>query len=343
MKVYIDPACDIQHTGFYLLGFMELLGSDSIVFSNRHTLGFSHNNDILSAVVESDDAQRQVRLILDFGDSPKYRDSLYEWADVYAKTNIREEDLPLYPKSIPLGRGVPMKSFSTTRTIQLGLSNYFKARHRIMDARGFLSLYRLMAFRCIPRAEFETRGVSEGSYVHFVCTPWKNDKETNDLRANFMLAVKSVPGITFEGGFAPRADGFDPGYEDLRTGPFEPYKVYMAKTQRSLTVFNNPAVKGCHSWKLAEYLCWGKAIISTPLLRMLPAPLEDGVHILYTDGSLADIAGKVRLLREDIGFRNSLERNARAYYDEYLAPAKVVTRILQRAGLDVGSDPVVDR
>jgi hypothetical protein len=332
MKVLLDPACDIQHVGFYLLGFEELLGRDSIEFSSRHGLRFSHNSDILALVVEDDDG-KGTRIILDFGDSPRYRDDLYEWADLYSKTNIREEDHPSYPKSTTLGRNFPLKPFSSFHTLLLGLSNYARARRRIQDPRRFFSLYRQLAFRSLPRERMERRGVSERDYIHFVCTPWKNDNATNDLRANFMRAAMSLPDMVFEGGFTPRPDGFDPGYDDLRAKPFESYPVYMQKTQRSLAVFNNPSVKGCHSWKLAEYLCWGKAIVSTPLARKLPAPLVDGVHILYTDGSMEDMAGKLQLLRDDDDMRKTLEENAQGYYREHLAPEKVVGRVLREAGI----------
>jgi hypothetical protein len=332
MKIHVDPACDIQHSGFYLMGFMHLFGEDSIVFSGKHGHTFEHNSDVLPVVLEHEDGTR-TRLILDYGDSPTYWNNLYEWSDVYAKTNIPEDVHPRYPKSIPMGRGLPMKSYSTVQTLRLGISNYLKARRRIVAPRRFFSLYRLMAFRCLPRELFESRGVSESDYIHFVCTPWKNDDGTNQVRANFMRAAKSIPGVVFEGGFTPRPDGVDMGYGDLVTKPFEPYNDYMKKTHRSLTVFNNPSVKGCHSWKLAEFLCWGKAIVSTPLLRMLPAPLVDGVHLLYTDGSQEDMVEKIRLIREDAALRKSLEDNARAYYEEHLRPEKVVSRILQKAGV----------
>ncbi len=83
-----------------------MLGWDSISFRSEHGLRFSHNSDIFALVVEDDDGKR-TRIILDFGDSPRYRDDLYEWADLYAKTIIREEDHPSYPKSTSLGRNLP--------------------------------------------------------------------------------------------------------------------------------------------------------------------------------------------------------------------------------------------
>lgn len=332
MKVYVDPMFDIQHSGFYLKALESLLGPGCLEFSNRYSQGQRQNSDILSLVVESDDGKKS-NVILDFGDSPNYRERLYEWADVYAKTNIREDDFPQYPKSMPLGRGLPLRAFSPLRTLWIGISNLPRCRDRITDWRSHLSTFRAMAFRALTQQQYDHPGRSENDYVHFVCTPWKNDAETNGLRANFMRAVKSLPGMVFEGGFSPRPDGYDPGYPDLMWKPFEPLETYMRKTLRSLVVFNNPAVKGCHSWKLAEYLSWGKAIVSTPPIRMLPAPLEDGVHILYTDGTLEDMTEKVRLLREDEELRRTIERNARAYYDEHLAADRVMASVLRRAGV----------
>jgi glycosyltransferase involved in cell wall biosynthesis len=139
--------------------------------------------------------------------------------------------------------------------------------------------------------------------------------------------------MDFEGGFSPRPDGYDPGYPDLMWKPFEPLETYMHKTLRSLVVFNNPSVKGCHSWKLAEYLSWGKAIVSTPLIRMLPAPLEDGIHLLYTDGTVQDMTEKIQLLREDVELRKTIERNARAYFDEHFAADRVMAEVLRCAGV----------
>jgi glycosyltransferase involved in cell wall biosynthesis len=66
---------------------------------------------------------------------------------------------------------------------------------------------------------------------------------------------------------------------------------------------------------------------------MLPAPLVDGGHVLYTDGTQEDMTEKIRLIREDAALRKSLEDNARAYYEEHLRPEKVVSRILQKAGV----------
>ena len=56
---------------------------------------------------------------------------------------------------------------------------------------------------------------------------------------------------------------------------------YIKKTKESVLVFNTPSVCECHGWKLAEYLCMGKAIISTLLLaRCLQNLFMEKIFIL---------------------------------------------------------------
>jgi glycosyltransferase involved in cell wall biosynthesis len=120
------------------------------------------------------------------------------------------------------------------------------------------------------------------------------------------------------------------GYEALAGKPFEPMDVYMGKIMDSLMVFNTPAVKKCHGWKLPEFLAWGKAIITTPMWRMLPAPMVDGEDVIVTDGSIGDLSEKVQAVMSDPILRKRLEQNARKYYDTYLTPERVISRILEK-------------
>jgi glycosyltransferase involved in cell wall biosynthesis len=107
--------------------------------------------------------------------------------------------------------------------------------------------------------------------------------------------------------------------------------MYLPRVQRSMVAFNTPAVHGCHGWKLGEYLALGKAIVTTPLLRALPAPLVHGEHAHIVDGSVESLCEAITLLREDRGYRMRLERGARAYFDQYLAPRRVIERLIEAA------------
>jgi glycosyltransferase involved in cell wall biosynthesis len=102
---------------------------------------------------------------------------------------------------------------------------------------------------------------------------------------------------------------------------------------RSVAAFNNPAVHGCLGWKLGEFLALGKAIVSLPIDRLLPSPLEHGVHLHIVDGSPESLDDAIARLRADDAYRRTLETNARRWYDEHLAPQCVAARILTRLGL----------
>ncbi len=331
MKVYVDPACDILYTSLYIEGLRRLYGRDSVIFTSKHFREFRHNNDYACMLFEGEDGRR-CKVAIDFGDSKSFRMGAYEWSDVYAKVNLTEEDHQAYGKSFPIGPvGPGVRIYSLAGTFLRGLLNLIDAFGRIPDKKRYISDYKAL-LRRLTYDSYLSAGTSRTDYVHFITSIWKNDPETNAYRADFMRAVKGIPGLRFEGGFAPRPDKAYLGYDDLIGEAFEPLETYMVKIKQSLVVFNTPAVKRCHGWKLPEFLAWGKAIISTPLERMLPAPLVDGEHLLITDGTRADMEAKIRLLMSDPVLRTRLERNAHQYYMDYLAADKVIARILQQAG-----------
>ena len=107
--------------------------------------------------------------------------------------------------------------------------------------------------------------------------------------------------------------------------------TYIERVQRSAFVFNSPAVHGCLGWKLGEYLALGKAILSTPLSRSLPAPLEHGVHAHFVDDDVDSIRAGVELLLNDESYRSRLERGAGQWYQTHLAPARVAERLVEAA------------
>jgi glycosyltransferase involved in cell wall biosynthesis len=150
-----------------------------------------------------------------------------------------------------------------------------------------------------------------------------------------------MKGIRFEGGLSPRRSARGDrnfratGYEPHLSRRFTPLE-YLEKTRASAVVLNNPAYEGCHSWRLAESLALGKAIISTPIVRELPAPLVHGTHLHCVDGSVESFRSAIGMICGDADYRARLETRARAYYEEYLAPTAVVRRILH-AVTDAGA------
>lgn len=52
MKVYIDAACDIHYSSFYIKGLQEIYGKKSIQFSSKFFKSFKHNNHFFLSLLK---------------------------------------------------------------------------------------------------------------------------------------------------------------------------------------------------------------------------------------------------------------------------------------------------
>jgi glycosyltransferase involved in cell wall biosynthesis len=173
-------------------------------------------------------------------------------------------------------------------------------------------------------------GRSEPGYVFFTAWAWQKHPEVNESRGRFIRAVRSGPGVRFEGGFVPRPHDDVANVRGLTgPGPFT-LREFVERTSRSAVAFQSPAVHGCLGWKCGEFLALGKAIVSTGVPQRLPAPLRHGEEIWYVDDDVDAIRAAVQRIATDTDLRSHLERGARSYYDTWLTPAVVIERLLAR-------------
>ncbi|HEX5720674.1 MAG TPA: hypothetical protein VF179_31255 [Thermoanaerobaculia bacterium] len=319
---------DVYYHSYYLVGIRDLLGSPR--FHVRRGEGPTTRPELLAC--EFHDAG--LRVVFDARDGIWYDPRGLGWADVYAKINFdpARPPAPSRARVVPLGPGFAVRAWGPVQTIVAcllsvpppGLGRRALRRH-------LADFWRQYRYR-LPIAEYEREGPpSSPEYVFTMSSLWTGASECNEARARFMRVCRTIPGVVFEGGFAPRLTTDVPGYEELTTAGRCSMAEYVERTRRSAVVFNTPAVAECHGWKLGEFLALGKAILSTPLSRALPAPLEHGVHVHFVDGSEAGIRdGAERILR-DAPYRRALERGARQYYLDHVRPRSAVARVL-RAG-----------
>lgn len=326
--VYVDPACDIQYASFYIRGLVSVL-KKRIRFSSAYFNEFVHNQDFFAMVFQQGDHIHKV--VIDYGDSPEIDEQARAWADLYCKINLSSSG-DASGNVISIGPSFGIRIYSLPGTIFHGVVNLCKAWARIPDKRLFLSSYYAQLKR-IRLAEYPHPPASKANYVYFASSLWKQEHEANLFRANFIRSCLRYPTIHFEGGFAPRSKKDIRGFESITMKERESTRVYLSKTNRSLISFNTPAVQSCHGWKLAEFLCLGQATISTPLKRTLPETLIDRTHLLYTDGTEADITGKIDQLISNPELRAALEKNARKYYEEHLTPEQTILRMLGALGI----------
>jgi glycosyltransferase involved in cell wall biosynthesis len=287
--------------------------------------GFDHH---LALIVHAD---RDYNVFVCHSDYAHCHERGLEWCDLYAKVNV---DLAAVPdgyreRILPLGPSFGMQIYRPLHAFYRALRSF-----RPGDANPrehFANYYRQFRY-CVPEETYEPCE-SATDYVFFAGSLWIEEPDTNLARMLFIKACRRVDRVQFEGGFIPRRNhvGDPVGFETLTVERPYPITDYIARIKRSAVVFNTPAVGRCHGWKLGEFLALGKAIVSTPLTRMLPAPLVHGQHVHYVEPAEDAMKEAVERIVQDTGYRASLERSARAYYEEYLRPAAVVSRIVREA------------
>lgn len=314
MKVFVDPACDILYTSYYLYGFKEI--GLEVKFSSRFFDVFQFNYQYTPIVVEIDN--KYYKIILDHGDGANIDEKAYNWSDKYFKINCKFDDLTRFKKLQSIGPSFGINIYNWFQLFFYAFLNFFKAKNRISNVKYFFSNYKALLKR-LPYNRYVVEKPKD-NYIFFTASIWKNEQETNFFRLNFIKSCRSIKNIIFEGGFAPRSNGDNLGFDDFVINSRISLNDYLIKLKQSIVVFNTPAVSNCHGWKLAEYLALGKVIISTPISRELPERLILNKHYLLTDGSVEDITKNIIQVLSNSNFAQELSRESRNYFDRNLSP-----------------------
>ncbi len=322
MTLFVDPACNILYSSFYLQGLRQLYGNCNVHFCNLPFRGLHYGIDthIFAFVINNR------KYCIDFADSNKvFYPGFIEWADVYAKVNYLQGNVPTQYQSKIVCCGCNFAVCIIKHravAVLYALLNYLKAHSRIdFSLKTFISRYIMQSKRCTHRL---LQNSVDSHYIFFVSTLWKGQDECNRARINFIRACKRLQKeglLYFEGGLIPDAEQNTEGIEDVILSQGADYAQYLRNVQRSALCFNTPAYFGCHGWKLPEYFSMGKAILSTPFINELPIPPTHGENIFYVrDYSEQAIYEGVRTLMLDNELRTKLEQGATNYYNTVLSP-----------------------
>jgi glycosyltransferase involved in cell wall biosynthesis len=323
MKIYIDSGCDIHYSSFYIKGLELCFGRKNLHYKNKPFSDFKFNNHFFAFIIIDNSISKKI--IIDYADTSRIDSKALFWSDIYCKINIDENIEYNTSKLVSIGPSFGIKIYSLRKTIFLAILNFLKSRKRINNIKRFFSNYKAQFYR--PKINDYYPSNEQDNYIFFAGSLWKKEFKTNTFRANFIKACLNKS-LTFDGGFAPRTKKDINGYDKLTMKSRESMKSYMRKTKKSIISFNTPAVLDCHGWKLAEFLCFGKAIVSTNLTRKLPSELTDKKHILITNGTQEDIENKIDTLIRNEKLRKNLKKNARKYFEQELSPDKVIEKII---------------
>jgi hypothetical protein len=332
ITVRIHPRFVIPYYSLYLEGLVRVYGAGALSFGREGLPDETQYNDGFAFTVQSADSstKRTRRIYISANDFSRYDQVALAWCDRYGMVNgSLEEECP--PKVLPIGPSFGIGQWGSLARTYRDIATVFA--HMRYPARELFRRLRQMRkyfFERVPEAAL-VPGVSDANYVFFVAWPWQKHPEVNPPRARFMRACRTTPGVVFEGGFAPRRRGAMPDLDDITANRLYPFREWLARTRRSGVAFNNAAVHGCLGWKLGEFLALGKAVLSLPLTRRVPGQLLHGEQLHFVNDTDDSIAEGVARVLSDHAYRARLERGARAYYTEYLAPERVIRRLVSDA------------
>lgn len=333
-----DPRFEIHYISYYLIGLKR--SGFRISYNIIPDFPLHDKSQLARGMAFIQDGKK---VFVDTNDHNTIDELIYAWCDVYAKINVRPEDVKR-EKILAIGPSFSVRFSSPFKTILLGVLNYIRSWGHWGEMTrpsftSFMKGYIYTLYRRTVYSQYEQNVDEQDGYVFTMNTLWYDkftDSVTNRMRGVFALTSKRLVN-SFEGGFFfidnpnvvkvfPEYEDYLVKYQDILTTQRVGMLEYIQKTQRSSFVFNCPAVSGCHGWKLGEYLAMGKAMISIKPLNAMPGNFIPGHHyVLVRDET--EVEEAVIRLTSDKNFRDFLKKNVREYFKEYLSPEAVINRI----------------
>ncbi len=344
--VIIDPRIKYNYASWYLLGLRKLYGRKNIIFDITPFKELSYRNreeynSGIPLLIKKNNTTEKI--FLDTEDVAKIFKDRYEWCDTYGMVNPTKEQIEKYRKLVPIGPEFGITIGNKFNSVLLCVCNFLKSfKYSNTSLKELLKDYLYTNIRRREIGQYEKNCNIKENYIFHASTLWYNKfaaSDTNMYRGEFLKACQKAK-IEIEGGLfyingaavleeMPDYPKYKETYKDFIYERRLSMDDYILKTKQSVVVFNTPSVCECHGWKLAEYLCMGKAIISTPLTRELPGKglvHGENVHFVHKAEEIYDAVIKINT---DSLYREKLERGARAYYDQWLAPEVVVRRLIE--------------
>jgi hypothetical protein len=324
--VRLDPRFAPEHAAYYLSGLAERFRFTRFPLTLEGFPSSYHDNKPLAFVVRRRGVDRNIYIAAD--DMPELDPAALVWADIYGKVNLDRRLVPsTYEDAVvPIGPSHALRLWSLPRAAAMA-SRTERAGGRFCGRREHYRRFYLQATRRLDHSAYAP-GRSKADYVFYNGWLWAKHPEANGPRADFMRACKDLaPEVEFEGGFIPRRRDDVPDFADVTADRHYTLIEYIERIKRSVVVFNNPAAHHCLGWKLAEFLRLGKAIVTLPLSREMPAPFLHGQHAHIVDGSREAIQDAVMTIARDKDYRHHLEQGARSYFLDHLTPTRVLDRL----------------
>lgn len=291
------------YSSYYLLGLNQAYGVQFKMdpsfakFNNKPILIFKVNDTI--AVIDNDDPT---------GVHPE----LYDVASIYFVTNkLIENDSYQQSKVKPLYPHYPVNAaLLYCRIFGLGLFRYLKLKDMLQQI--YILLRR-------PLYVQYKKSFRKDNFIFFSSNIWKKEPETNEIRASFIRFCKADDRIVFKGGFIPRSDGNNYGFDnELNAEKYSP-RMFSMLSAKSKVALNNPAVCGAVSWRLAEYLNQGLFVLSFPFKIELPQNFTQDTEVHFIEKTTA-FKTVLDTIIDNPDYHETIAANGKTYFDSYCTP-----------------------
>ncbi len=286
------------------------------------------------------------RVVYEMGDNPEQvMHEYYDTADIYFKRMATQSLIDKHPKLLPYGFNYPVYHYHDHF-----LKRAITARDKINIVRALLNNHKKLAVLAGIRTHASGSGLNNQEAlpnpllqprIIFSARLWnnktneenKNRERTaiNRQRIDIVSQLRKNFGDRFIGGIE---DGSEARQECpeliLPKSLFTQKSSYVKLLSQSTIGIATPGLEASVGFKLAEYIAFSKAIISTSVNALVPGDFAAGKnYVAYTTAdeciTLAD-----KLMSSKAATHEMMEHNFR-YYQQYLRPDKLIWNSILKA------------
>ena len=312
---------------WYYLFFLQGLAENGVSFDFAELIDAEMEARLKNGGFEKDyllisiaRAGRERLIVIGADDKTEIAPELVNIADVYAKTNVsvqtRDES-----GIVPLGPTFGLRYLN---------ADILKIAARDVLA-GDYNKWLLVAKR-EPLSAYLQQRKNKGRLqnIFYLNYPWKKHRKLTAFRLSIIQSLQTLDRdglICFEGGFSKRRFGYHEGLREVSADRLYGHSEYLSSLVSTKIVLNTPAVHSCLGWKMGEFLCLGRCMLSFPIPNVMPYDFKHGVHFHQIE-DLGELESTLKSLMNHATYVESIQQQALAYFDMHVRPARVMERLL---------------
>lgn len=288
------------------------------------------------------------KLVFDLNDNPyHFGEYALQNTDTYYKRCFQESVVQVFSPEIrskmkPIGLPFMVRPEQTRDTFKLKslfytfkaieifkLDRYFIKRIKRFKAKALLNFKGFLDTRKVSDFESFEHSVSANIFYQKRLFEDVQNEDTNNVNQQRVKIIKVFQNnfpTCFYGGLQKNKLSVINYPELISNIEGDQHSFLKAMKKCGICIYTKGLMES-PGWTLPEFLSQGKCIVAEPLANKIPNELVNGTHLVYfsNDNELIDIC---RDLLADAEKRTFLGKNARQYYENYVAPTVFFQNLL---------------